>query len=225
MQMNFLALAQRAFRESGLTGTGPVSVLNQLGRVGDMVNWVLEAHEEIQTARPDWSFDWAQGAFALTPGQDTYSATTDFQITGGVREFVRNGAASYLTSQGINGRMFLEYIEWERFRYLVIPAATGLPAAFTARPDGSLQYFPRPNVAATVTHEYFRLPQLLAADTDIPRMPDWSHMAIVWKAVMIGCGKTKDWSRHDTAEERFEAIFQRMLRESTPQMVTAGPLA
>jgi hypothetical protein len=43
--------------------------------------------------------------------------------------------------------------------------------------------------------------------------------------VMIACGKTKDWSRHDTAEENYEAIFQRMCRECLPQLSHGGALA
>lgn len=225
MQLNFLALAQRAYRESGLTGAGPTSVLNQTGRNQDMVNWVLQAHEEIQTSRPDWKFDWAQGTFNLTIDDDQYNPTTDFGVVGGVREFLRTGAYSYPTANGVNGRLFLEYVEWERFRQLIIPVVPGQPVAFCVRPDGDVQYYPRPNVAITAVHEYYRNPQTLATDIDIPRQPEWSHMAIVWKTVMISCGKTKDWSRFDTAEENYEAIYQRMLREQTPQLITAGALA
>ena len=225
MELNFLALVQRAYRESGFTGAGPVSVLNQSGRSGDMVDWVREAHEEIQTSRPDWIFDWAQGAFNLVAGQDTYDPVSSFSITGGVREFVRAGAYAYPAAAGINARLFLEYVEWERFRQLTVPVVGGTPVAFCLRPDGKLQYYPRPAAATVAVHEYFRAPQLLVANSDIPRMPAWSHMAIVWKAVMIGCDKTKDWSRLDSAEERFEAINGRLLRECTPQMVTGGALA
>lgn len=225
MEMNFLQIVQRAYRESGLAGSGPTAVANQSGRNQDVVYWVLEAHEEIQGARPDWTFDWAQGTFNLIADQDTYDPVDDFGITGGVRDFLRTGAYSYPTAQGVNGRLFLEYVEWERFRQLLVPVVPGQPVAFTVRPDGDVQFYPRPSVATTAVMEYNRLAQTLVNDTDIPRMPAWSHMAIVWKAVMIGCGKTKDWGRHDTAEERYEAIFQRMARECTPQLVTGGALA
>ena len=225
MELNFLALVQRAYRESGLTGAGPVTVDNQTGRNQDMVYWVQQAHEEIQTARPDWTFDWAQGVFNLTAGQDTYDPVSSFSITGGVGEFVRAGAYAYPSAAGINARLFLEYVEWERFRQLTVPVVNGTPVAFCLRPDGDVQYYPRPNAATVAVHEYFRAPQLLVANNDVPRLPAWSHMAIVWKAVMIGCGKNKDWSRQESAEERYEAIFQRMLRECTPQMVTGGALA
>jgi len=225
MQLTFLQLVQRAYREAGLTGSSPSTVLNQTGRALDMVNWVLQAHEEIQTARTDWSFDWAQGTFTLSSGDDLYDPTSDFSVVGGVREFVRTGAYAYPTASGVNARLFLEYVEWERFRQLIIPVVPGPPVAFCLRPDGDVQFYPRPNAATTAVMEYYRNPETLAADADVPRMPAWSHMAIAWKAVMIGCGKNKDWSRHDTAEERFEAIFQRMLRECTPQVVTGGALA
>lgn len=225
MQLTFLQIVQRAYQEAGLTGSVPSTVLNQTGRALNMVNWVLQAHEEIQTARADWIFDWVQGTFTLTSGDDTYAPVADFSITGGVREFVRTGAYAYPTASGVNSRLFLEYVEWERFRQLIIPVVPGPPVAFCRRPDGDVQFYPRPNATTTAVMEYYRNPQTLSADADVPRMPTWSHMAIVWKAVMIGCGKNKDFSRFDTAEENYEAIYQRMVREQTPQMVTGGSLA
>jgi hypothetical protein len=123
-QMNFLALAQRAHQEYGLPGDGPVSVLNQIGRNRDVVNWVLSAHEEIQSLRDDWTFDWAQGTFDLTPGTDIYDPASSFGVVGGIREFVRapGGSYAYPTAAGVNSRCYLRYLEWEEFRPLLIPA-------------------------------------------------------------------------------------------------------
>jgi hypothetical protein len=227
-QMNFLALVQRAYREYGLAGSGPAAVTNQSGRNSDVVEWVKSAHEEIQSERNDWTFDWAQGTFALTAGQDTYDPSADFGISGGVRGFSRDPLASYAypTAQGVNARVFLGFRPWEEFRGLTVPPASGnVPTVFTMRPDGDVQYYPKPSAAATVVHEYTLVQQVLADPTDIPRMPGWSHMAIVWKAVMIGCGKTGNFSRFDTAEEEYEKIRFNLLRLCTPQVRHAGPLA
>jgi hypothetical protein len=228
MQLNFLQIVQAAYREAGFVGEGPVSVANQTGRKGDVVRWVQQAYEEVQGSRPDWNSDWATGTFSLVPGTDVYDPVADFGITGGVREFVRTRGASYAypTSQGVNGRVFLGFYEWDQFRGLTPPAADGnVPTIFTQRPDGKLVYYPRPTVACEVVHEYVMMPQELAADEDVPRIPARFHMAIAWKAVMIACGKTKDFARFDTAEEHYTALMGQMLRASTPAVTIAGPLA
>lgn len=226
--MTFLEIVAAAYRESGFVGEGPVSVLNQVGRKGDMVRWCQQAHEEIQEARTDWRFDWASGTFALTPGTDTYDPVNDFSITGGVREFVRAplGSYAYPTAQGLNARSYLRFCEWGEFRGLNVPSVSGsVPTIFTLRPDNSIVYYPNPTAAVMVAHEYYRMPQVLAANADVPRMPARFHMAIAWKAVMIGCGKTKDFSRFDTAEENYEKLYQRLLIEETPRVVLGASFA
>lgn len=226
--MTFLELVKATFREYGLSGAGPVSVANQIGRNADVVSWVQQAHERIQMLRDDWSFDWAQGTFDLAAGKDTYDPVTDFGITG-IRDFKRDPMASYVypASQGVNARLFLQYQEWEDFRGLTIPPAQGSqPVTFTRRPDGKLVYYPVPSQANKVVHEYTLPYQTLTANTDVPRMPDWSHMAIAWRAVMIGCGKTGNFSRFDTAEEEFESIKARLFERCTPAVRGGeGPLA
>jgi hypothetical protein len=223
--MDFLTLVQAAYRESGFVGEGPVSVLNQIGRKGDVVRWVLDAHEEIQSERMDWKFDWASGTFALVIGTDTYDPASDFNIVGGVREFIRSPRASYVypTASGPNGRNFLQFVEWDDFRGMNVPNVPGsTPVTFSKRPDGRIVYYPNPSAACTVYHEYQLAQQVLVAGADVPRMPARFHMAIAWKAVMIGCGKTKDFGRFDTAEEEYEKILNKMLREETPAITIGG---
>jgi hypothetical protein len=229
MQLSFLVLVQAAYREAGFVGEGPVAVANQVGRKGDVVRWVQQAFEEIQGMRTDWSFDWATGSFSLTPAKDVYDTVVDFGITAGVRDFSRSPAANYAypTAQGVNGRIFMGFYDWSEYRGLTPPPADGTsPTIFTLRPDGKVVYYPRPTVACTVVHEYTMMPQVLTADADVPRMPARFHMVIAWKAVMIGCGKTKDFARFDTAEENFERLMEAMVRECTPKVLAGqGPLA
>jgi hypothetical protein len=224
-QKTFLQLVAMAYQESGLTGTPPVSVENQIGRKADMVRWVQQAHEEIQGAAPDWTFDWAQGSFQLTTAADIYDPVADFGIVGGIRALPRKGGYSYPSIQTPNSRQNLGYAEWEIFREMTPPVANGQPTLFTLRPDGRVQYWPYPDRDITATHEYQLNPQVLALDADVPRFPARFVEAIAWKAVIIGCGKTKDWSRRDSAEENYYRKFELMQMECRPQVVTGGPLA
>lgn len=226
--LNFLALVQRVYRESGLAGAGPTTVAAQTGRYGDVVHWVLDAYEEIQGMRTDWNWDWAQGTFTLVANTDTYDPIVDFLVAAGIRDFSRALTASYCypTSVGVNSRLFMRFLEWEQFRGLVVPVAPGTqPTSFTLRPDGDVQYYPVPSVAVTVVHEYWRNPQTLAADEDVLRIPAKFHMAVVWAAVMKGCGKTQNFARWDTAEEEFNKLLRAMERECLPRMMLGAPLA
>jgi hypothetical protein len=229
MQLNFLQLVQAAYREAGFVGDGPVTVLNQAGRKADVVRWVQQANEEIHASRTDWRFDWARAGFTLVAGQDTYNPVVDFSLSEGVRDFNRAPAANYVypTAQGVAGRNFLLLREWADFRGMNVPQASGnVPTIFSIQPDGQVVYYPCPSVVCTVVHEYTRHAPTLAADTDLPRIPMRFHMAIAWKAVMIACGKTKDFARHDTAEEQYERLMDAMLREETPKVtIGEGPLA
>lgn len=221
--MTFLGIVQRAYRESGLSGSGPVSVLNQAGRKADVVDWCIEAYEGLQNMRPDWSFNWSTTTFALTINDDTYVPDTS------IAEFRRDDRAaySYPTAQGVNGRLFMQFREWEDFRGMQVPPAAGSqPIIYTVRPDGQLQYYPVPSVACTVVHEVKLVNQVLAADADVPRIPANTHMAIVWKAVMIGCGKTNNFSRFDTSEENYSELEDILLRDCIPKTAfRGGPLA
>lgn len=230
MQMTLLQIVQRAYREYGLAGSGPVSVLNQSGRNSDVVEWVKSAYEEIQLERPDWNFLWGQVTANLTANVDTYDPTAaPFGISNGVRAFAQRLGASYIypTAQGVNGRLFMRFLPWEEFCKYIVPPVTGsMPTVFTLRPDGDLQYYPKPTAACTAVHEYWKNPATFTPDdADVPILPAWAHMAIVWKAVMIGCGKTQNWARFDTAEEEYMKIRSRLGQSALPQITHAGPLA
>ena len=201
MQQTFLQLVQFAYREYGLPGNAPVSVANQSGRAKDIIGWVLQAHEEIQTARNDWTFDWTRGTVSLTANKDTYDQITDVGVAGGIRDFLRDPVANYAyqTSQGEAGRIFLRLMEWEQFRGINVPIVNGsTPVAFTIRPDDKVIYYPKPTVDCTAVHEFYQQPESLSSNgltpasddgANVPRMPARFHLAIGWKAVMIGCGR------------------------------------
>lgn len=224
-RLTFLEAVQRAYRESGIGGsTGPVTVLSQTGRNADFVKWVQTAFEDIQNLRDQWNFAWARGTFTLTSGTDSYDPVVDFGITLGVAEWVREGAYVYRPASGLSSRLWLSYLEWERFRDLPIPPVPGFPNVFSVQPDGLVRYYPKPEQTYTAVHEYFRNPQVLAADGDVPRLPDRFHMAIVWKAVMHYATFNKDWSLHDSAEEKYEKVMDGVFEKEQGKWTSAGAM-
>ena len=69
----FIELVQEAYREAGIGGAAPTTVLNQVGRKADMVRFVQQAYERIQNMHEDWTFNWITATFDLTEDVDTYA--------------------------------------------------------------------------------------------------------------------------------------------------------
>lgn len=225
MQLTFLQLVQRAYRESGIGGsTGPASVLNQSGRNGDFVKWVLDGYEEIQNLRGNWNFLWRRSTFDLAADDDEYSPTADFGLTG-VAEWVREGACIYREADGLASRQQLGFMEWALFRDLPLTPATGFPTVFCQQPDGQIRYYPMPGEALKVIHEYWLTPQTLSADADVPILPARFHMAIVWKAVMNYAQFNKDWSLFDSAQDKYQDLMDGLYAAEQQPWTTGGPLA
>ena len=222
----FLQLVQETHREAGVGGSPPSAVTSQVGRAADIVRWVNKAHEKIQLLHPDWTFDWARSNCNLSSGDDLYDPVVDFGITLGIRNFVREGAYVYDTTVGVSSRQWMQYLEWERFRSICIPVVNGIPTAFTLRPDGNVQYFPRPDRANLVAvHEYYLQPQTLTASSDTPRIPSEYQDVIVWQAVMLYCDRIKDQARYNSAIGEYDELIDKMEQRCRPGITIGGPLA
>lgn len=223
-QLTFLQLATRTRQECGIAGDGPSAVTSQAGIYGKIVNWVLSAHEEIQMKSPFWRFDWAQYTGVLA-AQQSHSPTTDFSISARVWDRRDTGAYTYLTAAGVNSRTFLQWLSWEEFRSLQPGGATGQPAFVTEAPDHTLRFYPTPTAGYTLVADYWRKPEVLAANGDIPRMPVQYHMAIVWRAVMFYCGHDESLSLFQEASRNFRRLLDRMEDTELEPVEFAEPLA
>jgi hypothetical protein len=223
----FLQLCQQAHYEARVGGSGPSAVTAQTGRNADFVRWVLKAHEAIQLLHDDWTFDWDSDIFSMVANQEAYDPEADFAVTGGIRDMSREGVYAYDSTLGLSSRAWLTYMPWETFRYLTVPEVPGnMMTHFTLRPDGYVQYYPTPNSAnLRAVHEFYRQPEVLAANTDVPRMPPQFHDAIVWRAVMLYADSLKDSFRYNTAKGEYDAIIDRMEMRCRPKIQIGGPLA
>lgn len=227
--MTFLAIVQAAFRDSGIAGSaGPSTVLNQVGRNGDFVRWVKEAYEEIQNDRKDWNFLWHQGTFNLAAADATYAPVADFGITAGVGAWEEHRAYNYVASVGEASRMFMTYIPWSQFMYLPI-TTPGQPSMWSVDPNGNARYYPTPNQALKVVHEYWENPSEFTtgtgADDAVPVLPARFHRLIVIKAVMLYARFNKDWSLFDQMEREYEDVCSRLRTNQLPDISGPGALA
>jgi hypothetical protein len=58
--------------------------------------------------------------------------------------------------------------------------------------------------------DYYRKPEVLVNNTDIPRIPDEYHMVIVWRAVALWSASEENPSLYQTATANFNALMMKM---------------
>ncbi|MBF0260291.1 MAG: hypothetical protein HQL97_00465 [Magnetococcales bacterium] len=187
--MTFLQLVQRLRQECGVSGTGPVTTIAQVGEYKRLVDWIVEAWLEIQGLRPDWKFlrtstSWATIAdqYAYTPLQCGIAADT-------FGAWVRHEMRQYNTAAGLRSEMPVYYMPYDRWRRQYnlggLRDHAGPPREFAVAPDQSLVLGPKPPVGYTMTGDYYKAPVTLTLNADVPALPPgFSHMIIVYAAMM-----------------------------------------
>lgn len=203
----FLQLCQRVRSESGISGDGPSNVAGQTGMYAKIVNWVKQAHEDIQLAEHQWRFDWSQLTQTLVGSQQEYNPV-DWGVS--MRQIRRDNPYAYRTAYGSNSRTWLSYIDWGSFVHLNTSSAVGIPTYFAEAPDRHIHFYPIPTDGLTLVLEYYKRPEVLVNNTDIPRMPEEYQMAIVWKAVMYCCAEIEDVARFQAADRAFKEVMMKM---------------
>ncbi len=187
----FLQLAQRTAKKSRTVGNGqPTTVLNQVGRLGDVVNCVSEAWTLIQNQRNGWRFMVRElgGGAGVTLLAGT-SAFTPAAL--GITDHAAWDPASLMTlriasdSSEPGPLPFMHWNDW-RERYEVQAVNAARPQHWTVRPyDEALMVGPTPDIAYLLRGPYQRTVQTLAANADVPLMPDRFHDIIMWRALQL----------------------------------------
>lgn len=221
--MNFLQLAKRTRQECGISGDGPAATEGQSGIYAKIIEWVKAAHEELQQLHVDWNFDWGREDCPLTPGQDVYEPVDLWGLP--FKLHAKDGCFIYRADQGDRIKYWLTELPWEEFRQLRMSNVSGIPTYMALSPDKKLHFYPTPNDGLVLKLEYFKLPQVLAANTDVPRIPERYHMAIVWRAVMMWCGHDENPALFQVANGNYRELIRKMMVTELPAMRTPGALA
>jgi hypothetical protein len=189
----FLELAKKVAAESGTVGGDgqPLSVVNQSGRLLKIVNWTSEAWTEIQNRRSAWQFMQGEYSGATLAGQQRY-AGSDF----GAARFATFDHGSmdagsptiYLTADGPDAEGPLRYLSWKTLFGTHLKGAnrtkSGKPTHYAIAPSGEMVLWPIPDASYTISGTYRKTPQVLAANGDIPDMPERFHELIKWQALL-----------------------------------------
>lgn len=195
--MNLLQIVQALHREGGFPGTAPTAVTGQTGRANDLVQWCIEAYNDIQRQK-DGKWRWLRAAWTLNTTADdndyAYTEVNDTLAAVAISRFrawdltPRDPPHIYLTSEGesTEGEMVVVR-DFSEFRYQYLRAAasqtTGYPLHISADELDTLYFGVTPDADYTVNGHYWKSNQALAADADEPEMPADYHMLIAFTAL------------------------------------------
>lgn len=206
--MTFLELCKRVRQESGVSGTGPVSVASQTGILAKIVEWVRQADVDIQRYNLFWSFLWR---------------ITDVELTLGTKEYsmAALGLSDMRQLKGISiGNNKLVEMPWQLYvdYGFRLSSDSGTPTHYTFRPDGVMCVHPAPNAPVQVTIEYYRTPKAMSANADVSLIPEAYHDAIIHKALMYFASHEEDAALLQVSNVRYENVLAEMGANYLPKI-------
>lgn len=185
----YLQLCSDLRRECGISGTGPTAVTGQTGELLRVVEWVAQSYTELQNAK-QWR--WLRSQFTVatvaSDGSYAYGDCTDTIASALITRFKRwypHEFKIYLTSAGVGTETCLGYCDWEIFKrcWLIGTQNDGYPSDVSIDPQNNIRLGAEPDAIYTLTGDYQKSAQVLAADGDTPEMPADFHNLIVTGAM------------------------------------------
>ena len=229
----FLEICQAVARESGVHAATISSAEGQSGETLNIVNWVIEAWNQIQNIRPNWKWNRQEFSGSLTASTSQYTAAS-FAITD-FSHWVEDDPADnyypmsiYLTATGTSDEGEIAQIKWTKWRdkYGRGSQTNNRPTEWAISPQLELCYGPIPDDAFTVNGEYYPGNQVLALNGDIPRCPVRFHPVIQWKALTLLGGFDEAPFAIGHAQSQFGRYLSAMEIAELPDIeLGGGPLA
>jgi hypothetical protein len=177
------------------------------------------AYEEIQNAIPNWNFLWAETSFATTTIPPTVTDLSTWK---------EDSFRLYLPADGIATESFLSFVPWNLFRDLYYFGAghtqTGRPCIVTVKPDNNLLLWPLADDTYTVTAEYYKVPDVLSGNSDVPIFPK-HHMIIVWKALMLYAGYASEPDKYALGNDQYKKLYVKLFNTQQQKITWGAPLA
>ena len=231
----FLELCQDTEEECNVASALSTTA-SQTGLHKKFVRWVKDAWTEIQNKYPRWRWLQVPFTFDTVASDDTYTYgdVTDVNAATVIARFgcwladdPYDRYRIYLTSSGISGQGYLSYMPWDLFRslYKIGTQNTGFPAHITVDPLNNLVLGPSPNGIYTITGEFMRSAQILAANADVPELPTQFHALIRYRAKekygYFGSANEIVIS----AQREGNRLMRQLEQNQLPRFRKAGPLA
>lgn len=218
--MNFLSLCKRLRQEAGYSGSGPASVTGQAGEAKRIVDWINDSWVDLQKVRADWRFMLSQFDVSLAAGDSTVAFPSDFKS---FRSDVKVGFVLYRED---GGRTYPTVLQPEDMRKLILENEDrpGYPF-YVSVDNGVMTVFPSCNESIRIKGDYYVKPSSLSENTDIPRLPEEFHMAIVWQALMAVGAYDEAANTWQRGSDKFMSVLNELNSDQLPTPKVGGPIA
>jgi hypothetical protein len=186
--MTYLEICQRVHRLAQVQGQFG-SVID-VGINSEIAQIVSDCWVDIQKYRADWLFMWKELVFFVEVGRNSYDMAYLFPTPGsndlGYFKLVDYRTSMYAQDPDDLKKKPVMFIEYEMFRHHFRnrEAGEGCPGWWTYHPASyeiSLQG--TPDKIYSISADYYRTPQVLGANVDVPHILSKWHDLIVYKAL------------------------------------------
>ena len=231
----FLEICQNVALESGTISTPetPASVVDQDGRLSKVVSWTVQAYNRIQLLHHDWL--WLRGEFtgqtiAGVRAYDSAAMSIATRFSHWIKPCGSKSPMTYfLTASGQAEERRIKVMEWDdfysKYRIGAAETETGAPSVVTIDPQQRLQFHPIPDSIYTIRGHYYKSPQVLASDAEVPEMPAQFHDMIKWKALMLLAQFDEGFEVMPHYKYNYDELETPLLNLQHPSMKIGGTLA
>jgi len=179
--MNYLDICKSVRILSGAQGVGPSSVVGASGYEAALVSFVKDAWIDIQNLREDWNFLEDKKSFNTVVGKDNYTIAEIFQADSSIFKVWKKDNF-VITTNGT--KKYLNHTDAELFdRKWLNNSSTGDPTQYAINSNHSISIGIPPSSIFSIDTVYYKSPQILVIDTDVPTLPVAYHNLIVYRAL------------------------------------------
>lgn len=228
----FLSICQDVGTDSGLISfqNKPQTVVGAVGKWAEIVSFTAQAWRDIQRGRQDWEYLRAEFSHALTIAKADYTPAELGIATRFARFAVDQPADGfrpmrlYETSEADSLDLFQISPEvWSQV-YGRGSQQPNRPTEY-ALAGGKLYLGAIPDKAYTMKGRYWKAPQILALDADVPDLPEHFHDVIKWRGIMKVSGKDTAFTDRAVAQAEFSSGYRQLVKEQTRPVSMGAPLA
>jgi hypothetical protein len=212
--MNFLALSQKVALKADLT-SGMTTTISQVGVLAKIVDWVVDAYDEIQGAEKWWTFQTKRDSATMMTGVDNYAVSTFFPND---FDFLHEKSVYYNIIGNFSGR--IDVISWEDFTetYLYVALSPERPTVMAFDPTGQVYFNTSPDDNHVIRFDYQQRQQHFTANLDIPVLPEDYH-DLIWRLALIKYGEHYGAAEvYVPAQDYYEDRMQLFKNQYLPKM-------